>query len=211
MKQKIFDEIEDKLQNLQIADISDERKAVLRDIVAFIQNKTNAGQEVNLNFICTHNSRRSHLAQVWAQAISCYFGIPSVFCYSGGTEATALFPATAEALRASGFQVQILAKGTNPVYSIKFSPNAHSVVCFSKTYDDPFNPRNSFAAVMTCSQADVGCPLVLGAEKRISLTFEDPKVYDDTDFQAEKYQERSLQIASEMMYVFKRIQIKSYQ
>ena len=58
---------------------------------------------------------------------------------------------------------------------------------------------------MTCSQADVGCPFIAGAEKRIPVTYEDPKAFDNTEIQNEKYRERSLQIAAEMFYVFSQI------
>jgi arsenate reductase len=44
---------------------------------------------------------------------------------------------------------------------------------------------------------------IAGAEKRIPITYEDP--FDNTPQQAEKYQERSLQIATEMLYVFSQI------
>ena len=74
----------------QLQDVKEERKTVLEPLVRFIQQKVNTRQAVNLNFICTHNSRRSHLAQVWAQAAAAYYGIRNVCCYSGGTEETAV-------------------------------------------------------------------------------------------------------------------------
>lgn len=207
MSQQLHIEIENSLKKLDSwANFSEERKVVLHQLIDFIQEKAISGLPINLNFICTHNSRRSHLAQVWAQALSFHFGIPGVCCYSGGTEATALYPATVEALKDSGFRIQSLSKVANPIYSIKFSPNAHPVIGFSKTYDHSFNPQSDFAAVMTCSQADEGCPFIPGAERRIALSYEDPKAYDGTDFQEEKYLERSIQIASEMFYVFKNIE-----
>jgi arsenate reductase len=128
-----------------------------------------------------------------------------VFCYSGGTEATALFPMVAETLKNSGFHINMLSKIDNPVYSIKYSANEHPIIGFSKAFDDDFNPTSKFAAIMTCSQADRGCPFIAGAEKRIPIMFEDPKVFDNTPHQAGKYAETSLQIATEMCYVFSRI------
>ena len=65
--------------------------------------------------------------------------------------------------------------------------------------------KDEFAAIMTCSQADGGCPFIAGAEKRIPITFEDPKAFDNTPQQKEKYEERSFQIATEMFYVFSQI------
>jgi arsenate reductase (thioredoxin) len=112
----------------------------------------------------------------------------------------------AKVLEKTGFEIRKLSESSNPVYSIKFGANEPPVIGFSKTYDDTFNPLTAFAAIMTCSQADVGCPVVRGAEKRIAVTYEDPKIFDGSEKQEEKYLERSLQIATEMKYVFSQIQ-----
>ena len=202
---ELFSKIEKVIQDFNFENITEDRKLVLQPLVDFIQNKVNSNQEIRLNLICTHNSRRSHLSQVWAQTAAAYYAVPNVFCYSGGTEATALFPKAAQTLTNQGFQITTLSEGTNPVYSIKFSENAHPVIGFSKTYDDSFNPQSEFAAIMTCSQADGGCPFIAGAEKRIPITFEDPKAFDNTPQQAEKYEERSIQIGTELFYVFSQI------
>lgn len=201
----LFQEIENFIQKLDPKTISEERKAILKPLTDFIQSKVSKGQEIRINFICTHNSRRSHLSQVWAQTIAYHFNIKNVFCYSGGTESTALFPMIATTFQNTGFEIKKLSEGNNPIYSIKFADNEHPIIGFSKTLDDSFNPKSEFAAVMTCSQADGGCPFIAGAEKRIPITFEDPKVFDNTPQQAEKYNERSLQIATELFYVFSQI------
>ncbi|WP_310993978.1 low molecular weight phosphatase family protein [Aequorivita marina] len=202
---KIFSEIEKSIQNLKPAMISEERKAVLKPLTDFIQQKVSKNQAVNINFICTHNSRRSHLSQVWAQTMASYFQIRNVFCYSGGTESTALFPMVVDTLKNSGFQIHRISNNENPVYSIKYAENAHPIIGFSKTLDADFNPKSEFAAVMTCDAANEACPFVPGAEKRIPITYEDPKVFDNTPQQATKYQERSLQIATELLYIFSQI------
>lgn len=198
--QKIIDQISLKY-------ISPERKAVLQPLVDYIQNKANNQQEIRLNFICTHNSRRSHLSQIWAQTMAFHFNVSNVFCYSGGTEATAMFPKVVDILRHQGFQIQKLNDAENPVYSVKFDENENPIICFSKTFDDSFNPQSQFAAIITCSSADEGCPFIVGAEVRFPIKYDDPKVFDDTALMNEKYTERSLQIASEMHYVF--FQIKN--
>lgn len=184
---------------------NDERKSTLQPLIDFIQLKINSQQQININFICTHNSRRSHLSQVWAQAAASHFGIENVICYSGGTEETALFPKVAETLSYQGFNIFKINDGANPVYAIKYSDNSKPIIGFSKKYDSPFNPVSAFAAIMTCSQADGGCPFIAGAEKRIPITFEDPKISDNTADQTKVYSERSLQIALEMFYVFSKI------
>lgn len=186
---------------------SGDRKRVLQPLIAIIQEKARNRHDINLNFICTHNSRRSLFAQVWAQVAGSYFNIPNVRCYSGGTKQTTLFPAVAETLINQGFDVFKIAETDNPVYAIKYSDNDWPVIGFSKKYDNPFNPASAFVAIMTCSQADGECPFIAGAEKRIPITFEDPKVSDGTPEQTQIYAERSLQIATEMCYVFSMINI----
>ncbi len=200
-----YPEIVSQIDVLDVNSISSERKKVLQPLIDYVQLKTEANTIINLNFICTHNSRRSHLSQVWAQTLSHYFNIKNVFCYSGGTEATALFPVAGKTLEHTGFKIEKLSNGANPVYAIKYATNAHPVIGFSKTYDATFNPASEFAAILTCSSADKGCPIIAGAEKRIPITYEDPKVFDNTPLQLEKYKERSLQIATEMKYVFSNI------
>lgn len=204
-KTNMLPEIESLIKELNTDSITADRKVVLQPLVDYIQEKTNASEEIRINFICTHNSRRSHLSQVWAQTMANYYGIKNVFCYSGGTAATALFPMVAETLKNQGFQIQKLSETSNPVYAIKFSENEHPVIGFSKSYEDSFNPTTQFAAVMTCSQADGGCPFIAGAERRVPITFEDPKAFDNTPQQAEKYAERSIQIATELFYIFSQI------
>jgi len=201
----LFSEIEKLIKELNPQTITDERRAVLQPLTDFIQSKVSNGQEIRINFICTHNSRRSHFSQVWAQTMANYLNIKNVFCYSGGTEATALFPVVAETLQNSGFQIKTISKNENPIYSIKYADNEHPIIGFSKKLDDDFNPKSEFAAIITCDSANEACPFVPGAEKRIPITFEDPKAFDNTPQQAEKYNERSLQIATELFYVFSQI------
>ncbi len=204
-KKAVSQRIEHTISTLKVDSIPQHRVKVLRPLIDFIQAKVDDHQEICLNFICTHNSRRSHFSQVWAQTMASYFYVENVFCYSGGTESTALFPVVAETLQNSGFQVKIISKGNNPIYSIKYADNKHPIIGFSKKLDNDFNPKSGFAAIMTCSQADGGCPYIMGAESRIPLTYDDPKIFDNTPQQAEKYDERSLQIATELFYVFSEI------
>lgn len=193
------------LAQLEPQPISETRKKMLQPLIDAIQEKVNRQDAININFICTHNSRRSHLAQVWAQTAAAYFNIPRVCCYSGGTEETALFPKVAKTLNRQGFAISKIADTHNPVYALKYGDNTLPIIGFSKKYDHPFNPVAAFMAVMTCSQADGGCPFIAGAEKRIPITYDDPKMADHTPEQAKVYEERSLQIAAEMVYVFSKI------
>lgn len=206
-KKNLFQKIEESITALNFNSISEERKTSIQPLIEYIQEKVTTQQQVRLNFICTHNSRRSHLSQVWSQALAAHYKIPNVFCYSGGTETTALFPMAAETLEQQGFKITKLSQEKNPVYSIKFGENAHPVIGFSKTFDNAFNPASGFAAILTCSQADAGCPFIAGAEKRIPLAYDDPKAFDGTAEQNQKYLERSTQIATELKYVFSEIKL----
>ena len=193
------------IDSLSFGYLTQDRKETLQPLVEFIQAKITNQQEVRLNLICTHNSRRSHLSQIWAQTMAYHVGLKNVSCYSGGTEATAIFIKVLETLTSQGFQVLRLSGNENPVVAVKFAANENPILCFSKTYDHPFNPSTQFGAVMTCSNADEGCPIVVGSEARFPIKYDDPKAYDGTPLQTEKYAERSLDIAREMLWVFSQI------
>ncbi|MBC3756988.1 protein-tyrosine-phosphatase [Hyunsoonleella sp. SJ7] len=197
-----FDKISNLIESLDTGTISDERKQVLQPLIDYLNAKVAEKAPIRLNFICTHNSRRSHLSQVWAQTMAHYFEVKHVSCYSGGTEATAMFPKVGETLANQGFRINKLSEGDNPVYAIKFSENEPAIIAFSKEFGHSFNPTSEFDAIMTCSSADEACPMVLGCDKRIAVTYEDPKKSDGTPRQTETYLERSLQIATEMKFVF---------
>jgi arsenate reductase (thioredoxin) len=183
--------------------IPDERKAVLKKLAVYVANKVKAGSNAQLIFICTHNSRRSHLSQIWAQTAAAYYGIDGVVTYSGGTEATAFNPRSVKALQQLGFVITDDGLGsTNPVYDVKFADDAPALKAFSKKYDEAGNPTTAFAAIMTCSHADQNCPLVLGAEARIVTPYDDPKDFDGTPQEEEKYSERAHDIGRELVYAF---------
>lgn len=198
-------EIGEIINGFQKNKISEERKQVLQPLIDYIREKRTHKEKIRLNFICTHNSRRSHLSQIWAQTMAHYFKMDNVECFSGGTEATAMFPKVAETLAKQGFEITKLSENQNPVYAIKFDKDEMPVVGFSKKYDDPFNPESGFCAVMTCSSADQGCPFIAGADKRIPVRYEDPKMYDGNAEMDEKYLQKSLEIGQEMFYVFSKV------
>lgn len=181
-------------------DLTPERKNILQPLIDYILRKRVNQQEVHLNFICTHNSRRSQLDQIWAQTAADYYGIP-VNCYSGGTEVTAFNPIAVGTVVGAGFSVTRMG-GENPVYTIQHSPESKPIRAYSKLFDDPENRIDAFAAVMTCSHADEHCPFISGAESRIPVWYEDPKEFDATPLEKLKYEERSNQIRTEMFYVF---------
>ena len=185
--------------------IQDERLPVLNQLIDYSKDRLGKSQEIRLNFICTHNSRRSQFSQIWAQVAASCYNVPAK-CFSGGVEVTAFNERAVASIRRSGFKVSCT--GTeNPTYKIDFSDLESPITAFSKLYDDRINPPTDFAAIMTCADADDNCPFISGTDVRIPLRYEDPKAFDDTDQEEAMYDERSLQIASELLFVFKSISI----
>ncbi len=202
-KLKLFPTLETTLKLLQLEPITEERKEVLNVLIDYIQQKLDKKEAVNLNFICTHNSRRSQFSQIWAQTAADYYDIETS-CYSGGVEVTAFNKRAVDAIKRAGFNVT--QKGEdNPIYHISYSTDVKPISIYSKLYDDFINPITGFAAIITCSPADENCPFIPGAEKRIPVRYKDPKEFDDTSHEAIQYDERSKQIASEMFYVFSQL------
>lgn len=185
--------------------ISDERKKILNKLSVYIQERVN-NPSINLVFICTHNSRRSHFSQVWAQIAAHYYGLHNISSYSGGTEATAVFPSVINALTSNGVKVEALSNEENPVYTLKYSETKQPIIGFSKVFNHTFNPSTDFAAVMTCTDADENCPLIPNAT-RVSLPFNDPKVFDNTADEQIKYQEKSKEIATELFYALSQVKL----
>lgn len=202
--QKIHPKLAETIHSLSLSSVSEERKRILQPLVDYLKNKKEKQDTIQLNFICTHNSRRSQLSQVWAQTAAYCYGIP-VSCFSGGVEVTACNERVIKCLKNQGFQISTSEEKNNPVYLVSFAETAKPTQLFSKSFDDHTNPKEGFAAIMTCSDADANCPFVPGTEKRISITYEDPKAFDETPQEIEKYNERSLQIATELFYIFSQV------
>ena len=182
--------------------ISEKRKKDLLSLSSYIKSKFDNNDIPKIIVICTHNSRRSHLGQIWLSVASKYYQLPDVQTFSGGTEATAFNPRAVTALKKAGFDIKNTAEDNiNPTYFIKFDHKTPAYQAFSKKYDSAPNPRENFAAVLVCSEADNGCPIVNGADFRLFLPFDDPKMFDDTDLEGLKYDERCKHIAREMMFV----------
>ena len=180
--------------------IPDNRKLILDKFKDYIQNKLEIGETPRLNFICTHNSRRSQFSQIWAQTAAAFFAI-DVECFSGGVELTAFNERAVASILRCGFKVEKEGE-INPKYSVYYDTKSKPIVAFSKLFDDTPSP---FAAVMTCAHADENCPFIPASECRIPVRYDDPKAFDDSTLEAEKYDERSIQIASEMFYVFRNL------
>lgn len=202
----MFQTIQERCEALinNFKEIPAERKELLEKIAAYISGKITSNEAINLVYVCTHNSRRSHLGQVWAAVAAAYNKIDNVHTFSGGTEATAFNPNAIKAITAAGFTVKKTTETNNPVYEVYFAEDKYTT-CFSKVYNHEINPSKNFAAIMTCSDAEDNCPFIPGCDLRIGTTYNDPKAFDNTLLQDEKYTERSNQIALECLYVFSKV------
>ena len=207
MPSLFFPALANTIGNLPFAAISSKRLQLLDEMAAYLLAKMKQGEEIRLNFICTHNSRRSQFSQIWAQTAAAYYGI-GAFCYSGGVEVTEFNPRAVAAIQRDGFKV-VQKEGKNPVYFVFYSEEEEPIVTFSKVYDDAINAPNDFAAVMTCDHADENCPVIPGAERRFPLRFEDPKAFDGTTQEEEMYTERSHQIGAELFFLFEKVSKQS--
>ena len=155
------------------------RRRALDVVATYVRRQRADGAVARLVFICTHNSRRSHMAQLFAHAAFIRAGILGVETYSGGTEATAVNPRAVEVLRGAGFRIEAAnASSANPRYRVTVGEGLAPLVAFSKQLFEPSNPRRNFAAVMTCADADIACPVVEGADVRVALPYVDPKRAD---------------------------------
>lgn len=204
MTNRLTPEVQTFMERLEPSAVPRERQEILANLAAFLQTKVDKKEMIHLNFICTHNSRRSQLCQVWAQIAAYYFGVENLKTFSGGTEATTFHPNAVRALAGSGLDIAKEDKADNPIYTVRYAQGADPIKCFSKVYDDPANVT-PFIAVMTCSDAETNCPFIPEAEARFPIKYEDPKKSDGTPLQDAVYAERSRQIAAEMMYLFSQV------
>ena len=189
---------------LQFDQIPADRKLLLDKLTSYIQGNQNIDKESFLMFICTHNSRRSHFGQILCALAADFYQVPGIQTFSAGTEVTAFHPNAIAALRSIGMEIQATDNSSNPHYIVSWSPT-HSLDAFSKLIDYEGNPKEHFAAIMTCTHAEQNCPFVAGADFRIGLPFDDPKAFDGTVQETEMYLARVHQIATELFYVFSRL------
>lgn len=204
---RIFPEIQSFVERLEFSKIPRERSQLLRQIADYLLEKKQKGEEIHLNFICTHNSRRSQFSQVWAQTAAAYFRLENMQFHSGGTEVTAFHPNAVQALKDSGFRVDRNDSLENPVYEVSYSRQADSIQCFSKSYHEALPNSESFVAILTCSDAEANCPFIPEAEARFLIAYNDPGEADGTSRQRQIYMERNKQIASEMFYLLSKINL----
>lgn len=181
--------------------VTGDRRVMLEEIAQNIMGQLQAGQPANLTFICTHNSRRSHMSQIWAQTAAYHYGLDNIHAYSGGTEATACNCRTVAAMRRVGFGIEDATQGDNPVYLVRYAQDRPPIRAYSKLYNADGNPSTNYIALMTCSVADRTCPVVKGAVARFAIHYADPRLCDDTPIETTAYNERCREIGREMFYI----------
>lgn len=189
----------------EVDSVPAERREVLDKIAASITAQLEAGNPARMTFICTHNSRRSHMSQIWAQTAAYFYGLRHVEAYSGGTEATACNCRTVAAMRRVGFDIEDATSGDNPIYLVRYASDRAPIRAYSKLYNADDNPPRDFIALMTCSAADQSCPVVHGAIDRYAIHYADPRVCDDTPTETKAYNERCREIAREMFYIMSQV------
>jgi arsenate reductase (thioredoxin) len=185
----------------------DRHEDLLDQIAGFVAAQSKEGKRAQLNFICTHNSRRSQFSQAWCTIAQAYLGLDVADAYSGGTEVTACNDRTIAALRRAGCDADSNGSSENPVYTVRAGDediNAE-VKLWSKVFDDEANPKGTFAAIMTCDHADQNCPFIPGAAIRVPLTYTDPKYADDTENEMPAYDLTCKIIATDMIRLFKKV------
>ena len=194
------------LKNLFSAAPSASRLEELDALVALLNAHSKDGLAVN--FICTHNSRRSHFSEILFRTAAKYYGHEHAETFSGGTEGTALYPEVAESFKRHGFTAVKDLAPENPHWQI-FHPllesEDHTSFLFSKAYHEAPNPASDYVAVMVCDSANEACPMVVGAAARFPLTFVDPKRSDGTPECSDVYDATLKEIAAEMGYLARQL------
>ena len=183
---------------------SEDRRPILETMAQSFANEA----QLKVNFICTHNSRRSHFSEVLFRTAVNYYGLKNVKTFSGGTECTALFPEVAESFSRHGFKVVPIQAYNQQAYKI-FIENLEreetTPILFSKIYNAEYNPQENYHAVMVCDSAHESCPVVHGSTQRHSLIFQDPKSSDGKQNQFQVYDRTLALIATELAFVARRI------
>lgn len=202
-------------------DMLDETQdAAGRKLVDWIVENYRSGQPLAITCVCTGNSRRSILTATMVNVSAAYYGLPEIRGYSGGTKPSAFNERTVTTLREIGIEVTKLgaeatrgeAATANPKHRIRWGSGPENssmqVIEFSKKYDDASNPSSGFAALIVCGDAEEDCPLIKGASTRISMPYLDPKAYDGTKLEAQKYAERRDDIGRLMLSVMMQARLR---
>lgn len=198
-------EITKYIDTLQDKNLSEDRKSILKSVAKAVQNELSHSELAHILFVCTHNSRRSMLAQTWATAMAQHYGVSDILSHSCGTETTAVHPQVIHTLRLHGFKVGKPTQTDNPVYQVDFAEETKPLTLFSKTLEHESLRDKDLISVMVCSSASENCPFIPNAKARISLPYNDPKAFDEHPDREQVYLKTSKLIATELKYLFKKV------
>ena len=203
MSKTLKEYIKNILKNIDMG-IEKNRKDKIVKLAQIIKKNHEQQNIVKITFICTHNSRRSQFSQVWAYISALYFKLDFLEFYSGATEVDSVNLNVINALSNSGLKIEKTHKD-KAIYLLKSLKKDKGISLYSKLYNSKLNPSKHFIAIMTCSDADQMCPVIKGADKRVSLPYPDPRVADNTGLEEEVYKQTCSIIAKEMFYLMKQL------
>lgn len=175
-----------------VSQIKESRLKILDHIARQLVNVIQQDDEANVVFVCTHNSRRSQIAQVCLQLFLQELNIKNIGVFSCGTEKTHIPPQIFALFKRQGLEVRESKNDSIEVFN--------QIVLFSKTYEDDSLPKRSIA-IMVCDSASETCPFVPSFNQRISLEFRDPKQADGSPEEEKSYNKAWIKIATEMAYL----------
>jgi len=193
----LYPKLSQYLESLDLP-IAADRQSLWSKLAAQMRSRP---EPIVLNFICTHNARRSVLSQSWAHALAHHNGINDLIAYSGGAESTFIHPNSIATLKHIGFQIETVETGPNPLYRLNCGEESQPLSLFSKRFDDP-SAEFPYHAILVCSKSDSTCPFIPNAKTRNLIPFEDPGLFDQDDNWLNHYLKASAQIASELQYFF---------
>ena len=177
------------IDNLDEVILRDYQKSRVKKISQELSGVINSCNKIV--FMCTHNSRRSQLSEVWANILSNRLNLKLSF-FSAGTEKTKVYKEVIETLCRVG--VDINKEG-------KLNLTSNTINIYSKTLDEI--KEDKFIGIMNCSDAEKHCPLDPRSKKNIKLFYDDPKKYDRTTKESDEYDRTCRLIASELNAIFK--------
>ena len=197
----LFSEINQYLDSLLPSIDGEERQAKWQALGNSLKKSELKGA---VNFICTHNARRSVLSQSLATVLAYRSGLKDLVFWSGGAEETNAHPNSIATLQRIGFRLLSQGEGANPVYELAYADDAAPLRIFSKKFDDESSPA-PYHAVLVCSKGDAACPFIPGVASRTLIPFEDPGTFDGTPEEEQAYNTCAAQIGGEMRFFFEKI------
>ena len=167
------------------------RKKRLDNIASVINENLNKTRSIV--FLCTHNSRRSQICEVWGKVFAEIYR-KKININSAGAFKTVVHSQVYESIVKCGLVVD----NKKEIFfdKKKFKLNSKTI--------DSLTMKN-FIAVMTCSNAEKSCPNDPRSIRNIKMFFNDPRIYDETDKMSREYLNTTIYIAEELNYIFKNI------